>query len=57
MKGNVDGSVRQGSGLTACGGVFRYASGWWVSGFMRTLGTSNVLMVELWGILMNLYMA
>lgn len=57
VKGNIDGSVKQGSGAVACGGAFREDSGRWLVGFAKNLGMSNVLMAELWGILTALQIA
>lgn len=57
FKFNVDGSVRNPNSLAACGGVCRDDSGKWVLDFCRNLGSSNILVVEFWGILTALKIA
>ena len=47
VKCNVDGSVKHDTKSAACGGVFRDASGTWMLGFVRNLGTSSVVVAEL----------
>lgn len=51
MKCNVDGSVRNGNSSALCADVFRDASGMWMFGFVHNLGSSSIVVAELWGIL------
>lgn len=45
------------SAMATCGDVCRNPSGQWIVGFARKLGSSNVLMAELWGIFTALSIA
>ena len=56
-KCNVDGSVKQDQKVAACGGVFRDASGAWIFGFCHNLGSSSVVVAEIWGLISALYLA
>lgn len=49
---NVDGSVCGPLNIASCGGVCKDSPGRWLRGFSRNLGSSYVLVAELWGILM-----
>lgn len=53
VKGNIDGSVRRELGE----GIFRNDFGQWVGGFSSNIGSSSVLMAELWGIFTDLQLA
>lgn len=57
VKANADGSVNSNSAMATCGGVFRDDTGRWILGFARKMGSSNVLMAELWGIFTALSIA
>ncbi|KAL4304475.1 hypothetical protein GQ457_10G002790 [Hibiscus cannabinus] len=50
VKGNMDDVVNVSNGRAAVGGVFRDADGMWLQGFVRFIGRSSVLVVELWAI-------
>lgn len=57
LKCNVDGSSQDKGCRAACAGVFRDPIGEWQGAFMRNLGSSNTLLMELWGILSALELA
>lgn len=57
VKINVDGAVAKRSGQAACGGLIRFAQGKWLSGFRHHVGSSSILVAELWGIWKGLQIA
>ncbi|XP_061350094.1 uncharacterized protein LOC133295304 [Gastrolobium bilobum] len=57
VKLNVDGACDANGTRTGCGGVFRDASGTWIVGFCKNLGSGTVLHAELWACLVGLELA
>ena len=57
FKLNTDASVLPSSGRAGGGGLLRDSNGAWVQGFSRLIGSSNVLLAELWALRDGLTMA
>ena len=56
FKLNVDGS-RSSTSLIGAGGVIRDSSGAWIFGFMKNIGSGEVLCAEAWGLIIGLQIA
>lgn len=50
VKINVDGSVTACDDIASAGGLIRDESGLWLHGFMLNIGSTSVLLAELWAI-------
>ncbi|XP_061358638.1 uncharacterized protein LOC133302833 [Gastrolobium bilobum] len=54
IKINSDGACAEEGIRMSCGGVARNCYGEWIAGFSKKLGSGNVLMAELWGVILGL---
>lgn len=50
IKINTDGSIMGNLGPAGCGGLLRDSQGQWIIGFIRNIGDTTALAVELWAI-------
>lgn len=57
FKLNTDGSHKQGSHLSACGGLIRNSSSSFIAGFHCNMGVSTSVVVELWALVHGLKLA
>ncbi|XP_061371303.1 uncharacterized protein LOC133313907 [Gastrolobium bilobum] len=54
IKINSDGECRNKGVSTSCGGVIRNYAGKWIAGFSKRIGCGNVLLAEVWGMVIGL---